>query len=242
MARRKVCNHFVWLVEAMALVIASSGIGLAQEAGSIDLRQITRRMGLRRPPARPGDPTDRRGSTSRIHNCGRVENRPVVRTTLVSLDREEYQVNDEPTFEVRITNLGSLPVKIPFSPHLADLQPEDPSHKFSYSELMVSLWIGGATWSSNMGGDVVLYGSEGNPGTMLTLQPGEWAEIIGKGHIRGPDSISQVRLARDPMTRMNAEIEIYQDQTLITSSDSATVSNEFCLIEKQGPNVNVKIK
>ena len=44
-----------------------------------------------------------------------------------------HQVEDEPTFEVTVENVGSTPLSILFSPHLADLQPEDPAQKIAYS-------------------------------------------------------------------------------------------------------------
>jgi hypothetical protein len=62
-----------------------------------------------------------------------------VQTTLVWLDRDEYSETDQPKFEVRVLNIGSVPIKIPFSPHLADFQPKDPVAKFSYWEMFVGL-------------------------------------------------------------------------------------------------------
>jgi hypothetical protein len=63
---------------------------------------------------------------SRHDNCD-VPNAPkdagALRTTLVWLDRDEYAVGDHQKFEVRIENVGAVPVEMPFSPHLADLQP-----------------------------------------------------------------------------------------------------------------------
>jgi hypothetical protein len=56
-----------------------------------------------------------------------------LRGTLVSLDTD-YHIGDEPRFEVTIENAGSSPLRVLFSPHLADLQPQDPAQKFAYSE------------------------------------------------------------------------------------------------------------
>jgi hypothetical protein len=49
------------------------------------------------------------------------------------------------------------------------------------------LWIASSErWSTNTGDGVILYGSNDHPNTMLTLLPGEWVRVIGKGHlIRG---------------------------------------------------------
>jgi len=50
-------------------------------------------------------------------------------------DRSEYAVGDRDKFEVRIEDVGSVPIKIPFSPHLAALRPGDASQKFGYSDV-----------------------------------------------------------------------------------------------------------
>ena len=90
---------------------------------------------------------------------------------------------------MRIENIGSAPIEIPFSPHLADLQPEDASQKFRYSELSVDLWIGGVTWSANTAATVILYGANTNADKMLTLRPREWTLVIGKGKITLPENV-----------------------------------------------------
>lgn len=81
-------------------------------------------------------------------------------------------MGDQNKFEVRIENIGSATIKVPFSLHLADLQPKDPSQKFGYSELTVELWISGdEKWSLNTGGAINLYGSGHHPNTILTMLP-----------------------------------------------------------------------
>jgi hypothetical protein len=217
---------------------AATNMLTAQQAGSIDLTGITSRMSLRRPPLSAGDPTDRHGRNQESHFCGPVAERPDVLTTLVSLDRSEYRLGDEPRFDLRITNIGSKPLSVPFSPHLADLQPSDPAAKFAYHELQIELFMGGARWSTNNGGFVKLYGSDQHHGTMLVLQPGERAEILGKGHIR---PVERAPVATDPVKRMYARIQIFDAETMLTSTDSATVEKEFCLNQKMGQDVPVKL-
>lgn len=217
---------------------AATNILNAQQAGSIDLTEITPRTNLRRPPVSAGDASGRSSTSHQSHFCGPVAERPDVLTTLVSLDRSEYRLDDEPRFDLRITNIGSKPLSIPFSPHLADLQPSDPAAKFAYHELQIDLFTGGAKWATNNGGYAKLYGSEQRRGTMLVLQPGEWAEILGKGHIR---TIERAPVVTDPVKRMFAQIQIFDAETMVTSTDSATVEKEFCLNQKMGPTVPVKL-
>jgi hypothetical protein len=122
------------------------------------------RTELRYPASRIAEVTNRSGASSIVdsyHDDCNGPNAPkdagALRTTLVRLDRSEYAVGDVPKFEVRIENIGSAPIEIPFSPHLADLQPEDASQKVRYLELSVDLWIGGVTWSANTASTVSFY-------------------------------------------------------------------------------------
>jgi hypothetical protein len=119
-----------------------------------------RRTELRRPALGNGDVSKGHNGASEIRDCDHPSsNAGTLRTTLVWLDRSEYAVGDLQKFEVRIENVGSRPINIPFSPHLADLQPQDAGQKFGFSELTVKLWIGGARWDSDTGGSVTLYGA-----------------------------------------------------------------------------------
>jgi hypothetical protein len=63
------------------------------------------------------------------------------------------------------------------------------------------LWIaGGEKWRTNTGGDAVLYGANDHANTMLTLNPGEWVRVIGKGHLRPLDGelVDLSRLGHPP--------------------------------------------
>jgi len=230
-------HHNSCVIVALAIVAAMSDSCASQEVGSVDLTKITARTELRS-PSRP-----RRG-LNQVHGCfNSASNAGELRTTLVSLDSTEYRIGDEPRFEVTVENVGSAPLKIPFSPHLADLQPVDPSQKFAYSVLDVVLWIGGAKWSANTGGTVVLYGADDHPETLLTLQPGEWARIIGKGNIALPADGSVVNLIRlgDVADHVNARVTLYSTETLLAPEGGATVSREVCLNQGQGRSVPITV-
>jgi len=167
-----------------------------------------------------------------------------LRATLVSLDRTHYQVGDEPTFEVTVENVSSAPLRIPFSPHLADLQPENPAQKFTHSELQLVLWIAaGAEWSANTGGGVTLYGAEDHPNTMLTLNPGEWVRIIGKGKFVLPAEGVSAELVPSghPIDHVYAQVSLYRVETLLTPTTAATLSREVCLRHAQGETVPIAL-
>ena len=166
-----------------------------------------------------------------------------MRTTLVWLDRDEYAVGDDQKFEVRIENVGSVPVEMPFSPHLADLQPVVASQKFGYSVVRVQLWIGGARWdeTDSRWSEVALYGGNQHPGTMLTIHPGEWVRIIGKGKITISEEVLRFTRNGDAVNHANAQVSIHQVETLLMANTSATISHAVCPNRSQGPNVAMKL-
>jgi hypothetical protein len=196
------------------MTLSSSVTGMAQEVGFVDLTQIEARTELRHPARRSDDATDRRGGgsivDSRNDQCD-VRNAPkdagALRTTLVWLDRDEYAVGDHQKFEVRIENVGSVPFEMPFSPHLADIQPVEASQKFGYSVVRLEFGIGGTKWdwTSSESGELALYGIQSDPGTMLTMRPGEWVRIIAAGKITRPENVMSFIRNGDAVNHANVQ-------------------------------------
>src|SRR5437764_14522920 len=121
--------------------------------------------------------------------------RGALQTNIESLDRQRYSDGDWLMFEVIIKNVGSIPLKIPFSIDLAELQPEDAAQGFRYSALQVSLLAAAGNNKRVIGLAMVrIYGAEGRPNTMVTLHPGEWVRIAGRDKIHFPTERSAVDL------------------------------------------------
>ena len=130
-------------------------------------------------------------------------------------------------FEVRIENIGSVPIEMPFSPHLADLQPADASQKFGYSVVRVEFWIGGTRWeTTDSRGEAALYGANQHPGTMLTMHPGEWVRIIGKAAL--PEEVMSFVRNGDAVNHANAQLSIHQVEALLTANASWTFRRGVC--------------
>jgi len=211
----------------------------AQEIGFVDLTKVTARTEFRR-PSPIGKGNEARGGTGfdDLFSCPHSgTDNPDFRSTLVSLDRSHYQVGDEPTFELTIENLVSAPLRIPFSPHVADLQPKDPAQKFSYLELQVELWIGGKEWRQN-GGGFSLYGDENHPHTMVTLNQGEWVRIIGEGRFSNPADGSASELIGS-VDRAYADVSLIQDEILLTAKATGRVRHKVCLRETWGRSIPI---
>ena len=234
-------------ISCVTLAVALASVGancLAREIDFVDLTKVAARTDLRRPAPTQGIGRAHGGILA-DHRCSStMKTMGALRTTLVSLDRMHYQFGDKPTFEVTVGNVGSTSLEIPFSPHLGDLQPEDPAQEFAYSELRVVLWIGAETaWSANTGGSVTLYGAVDHPDTMLTLNPGESVRIIGKGKFALPTDGMIIELVHSghAANRAYAEVYLYWNETLVTPTARATVSREVCLREMRGHDVSITL-
>jgi hypothetical protein len=218
---------------ALAILGALLSSCLAQEVALVDLTAVEARVDLRRPKSTAGT-TGGRGVARSITHCSDSAHKAgALETSLVSLDRAYYQARDEPRFEVTLQNTGSEPIRVPVSPHLADLQPKDPAKEFSYNELQVALWISssGDRWSTNQGGTANLYGNDDHAGTMLTLQSGEWVRVLANGNIRIDDQIVELIKSGFPADHAYAEASLFREETMLTSTYSATVAHESCVAQ-----------
>ena len=167
------------------LLLSATGL-TAQEVAFLDLVDVKPRTELRAPPWPPpvckedGSCTASGGSSGSI-SCGAValgEPR-ALKTTLVSLDRFAYAPEDTPEIEVNIENVGSVDMTIPWSPHLADLQPADETRSFHYLSLALLLQL--TSEADKRKKEIIeaarLYGSVENPATLKVLKPGQWIRL-----------------------------------------------------------------
>jgi len=241
MVMRWLSSSTRFVILALAGATALSSTCLAQEIASVDLTKVEARVALRRPKATRETTGGYSGATSTTQ-CPDLARSGALETSLLSLDRTYYRIGDEPKFEVTIENTGSVPVRIPISPHLADLQPEDPAKKFTYYELRIDLWVvGNGRWSTNTGGSATLYGAENHGGTMLTLQPGEWIRVVASGGIRLGDDVLELIRSGSPATHAYAEATLFRSENLRTAKLSATANREVCLAQSHRQTAAIQI-
>jgi hypothetical protein len=233
---RRNCIEWVTLFSLIAIAVGVDCF--AQEVAFIDLTKVTAHRELRRPtPSK--NTSELRGGVEHTYGCGDSrKNAITLRSALVSLDRTHYQIGDEPVFEVTVENTGSTSLRIPFSPQLTDVQPKDPAQKFAYSELRLQLWIAADIWwSANTGGGVTLYGADDHPDTMITLNPGEWARIIGKGKFALPTDRVQLLPSGRSIDHAYAQAELYRSETLLTARATGTVKHELCALQENQASI-----
>ena len=235
-------RHISDLTLALAVATALISTCPAQEVAFLDLTKVAARVELQRPKA-TSPVTGEYSGTQETSECfDSTHEAGALNTSLMSLDRTHYQIEDEPTFEVTMENAGSRPIEIPFSPHLADLQPKNRAQKFAYSELHLTLWIAsGEQWSANTGGGVILYGSTDHANTRLTLNPGEWVRVIGKGHFTAGEEFLKRAMLEHPVDHVYVEASLYHDETLITPTQSATAGREVCLAQTHGQSLPIQL-
>jgi hypothetical protein len=222
------------------VVVVFSSVCAAQEVALLDLTKTAARVDLRRPKAASQAPAARSG-IQELQSCPDLTNKGTLRTSLVSLDRTQYLVDDEPTFEVTVENAGATPVRIPISPHLADLEHKDAAQEFAYYELQIVLWIDADNWSTNTAGGATLYGANDNANTMLTLNPGEWIRVIAGGRLVLDSSLANLIQSGHRADHLHAEASVYLEKTLITPTQSATSGRELCLAQIRGETLPIEL-
>ena len=232
--------HYLTLV--LTFVASAYSTCCAQEVAYLDLTTVEAHDNLRRPRGNSETPK-RYSSIGSTNSCpDPTDNTGVLYTSLLSLDRTNYQVGDRPTFEVTIQNNGSEPIRIPFSPSLGGLQPENPAEKFAYFKLQITLWIAGDhRWSTNMGGSEFLYGADNHANTMLTLKPGEWVRVRARGYLGPSRNLLDLMKANIPVDHAYAKSSLFREETLITSRNAATVASELCINQTVGASVSIQL-
>jgi hypothetical protein len=103
----------IGLVVAALLLAASPA--LAQEVGHLDLTDPAPRQRIRNPNGGEGGFCPGKGVSEVVI--------PDLTLTLLSVDKRAYSVGEDVTFEVKAENTGTHTLKIPWTLHLADLEP-----------------------------------------------------------------------------------------------------------------------
>lgn len=178
----------IGLALLLAQILAPTILG-AQEVRYIDLTGVRQRTDLRHPPAMPSDCNAGvacigRGWAGASVVDGAPDSRDPRELTvqILSVVPERIDAAQPIEVEFRVLNSGRMPIELPVSPHLSDLQPRDESQSFSYMSLALAvnvivddqqLPIAGATKF------IELYGSAEDARTILVLSPGDWIRVRG---------------------------------------------------------------
>ncbi|HZS29382.1 MAG TPA: hypothetical protein VFB76_19310 [Candidatus Angelobacter sp.] len=173
---------------ALAFLLPLSATALmAQEVAYLDLVDGKPRTELRAPsPPPPVCKEDGTCTFSGGIGGGSVgdgvegPNEPrALKTTLLSLDRFAYAPDDAAEMEIKIENVGSVDMAIPWNPNLADFQPADEKQGFHYRSFVIVLKLTNAADKSQqlIMEAAHLYGIPGKPETLKVLKPGDWLRL-----------------------------------------------------------------
>jgi hypothetical protein len=161
------------LAQAMSPLLLLSVPLMAQQVKFIDLTTTAQRVELRFPPALPSQMGGFGGMS--IADCGVDARDP--RSLTVSLESvipRSADLQRPIEAEFKVLNSGRVPLELPVSPHLADLQPKDAAESFRYKSLALSVT---PTEDRSSIGFVELYGNRDVAGSMMVLNPGEWLRV-----------------------------------------------------------------
>lgn len=171
-------------------LFAFAAVTSAQEVQYIDLTASPQRTALRFPP--PEELANGKagigagGGGGSVGDCAPdIRDPHAAAVYLDSVDASEIDPDKPFAVEFRFVNTGRLPLNIPVSPNLSDLQPADPSVPFSYLSLALAVRIHNRIGSS---GYIQLYGTGDHKGTTRVLRPGEWIRVKADLKLSPPPS------------------------------------------------------
>jgi hypothetical protein len=76
---------------------------------------------------------------------------------------------------------------------------------------------------------------------MVTLNPGEWVRIIGRGHLSLEEDVIKRAMQDHPADQLYAEASLYRNEILITATQSATVSKEACIEQTHASSAPIQL-
>ncbi len=168
----------------LILALALSVLACAQEVKFVDLSGVEQRITLRHPPAQPQCNPDGCGGGVGGGSVGDgAPDRRDPHALGISLERvSPTDITLDPfEAEFRVINTGIVPIEVPVSPHLSDLQPLDETKAFTYRSLSLVINLDSIGPGQALGiGWVEIYGSTDHKDTIVWLQPGEWVRVKSK--------------------------------------------------------------
>jgi hypothetical protein len=159
---------------ALVLFFSLGGLSaFSQEIGYVDVSGLSVRQSTRNPRTIGGA-------------CGTAPHsrapRPQVKVTLLSLDNAFYHRGEDVSFEVEVRNTGNSSLVIPWTPHRADVEPDDAREPYKYLVGVVVVYFKDAK-QREFALSEALYGSADVPSTLRELRPNQWFTVRGREKI-----------------------------------------------------------
>lgn len=190
-------------------VVAFLAVGVlpSQEIGYLDLTDLHPRQRIRGTHGLGG------GSCG---GGGGYEPKFSVALSLTYLDNSNYSLGDDLSYEMKVQNTGKTPIDIPWTPHLGDLEPADPSETYSYLHATFVLNFTEPTSKQRFSLDSNSYGSSNVPGSIRTLLPGNVILVRGRHQIDHDDEWLHKQIAESSPAHLKVSAYLMLDQATYT--------------------------
>jgi hypothetical protein len=193
---------------------------LAQGIGWLDLTDLHPRERIRSPHTISG-------------GCGGGGFEPALSAsiTLTYLDKISYSVGEEVTYEVKILNTGKEPIEIPWTPHLGDLEPVDPSQSYTYLNAAILLDFTEPVSNRSFSLYAISYGSLNVAGTTRKLLPGESVFVRARQELQTHEEWWHSKIAESSPLKMKVSANLVLNEVTYSPGEkrNAAMDQSVCI-------------
>jgi hypothetical protein len=217
-------------LRGVAFLVASAVF--AQEIGWLDLTDLHPRERIRTPHA--GNVACGGGGTG-------FEPSLSANITLMHLDRTSYSVGEEVTYEVKMQNTGKEPIEIPWTPHLGELEPGDPSESYTYLHATISLDFTEAYSNRSFSIYANSYGSSDLAGTTRKLLPGETIFVRARQELQTYEEWWQHRIKDSAPLNVKVSANLMLNKVTYSPGEknNAAIDQSVCIPVRTGTGVSL---
>jgi hypothetical protein len=201
-------------IAGAALLMASTAF--AQEIGWLDLTDRHPRERVRTPHAGSGE----------CPGIASFDASPSVDITLMYLDKTSYSIGEEVTYEVNIRNTGKEPIEIPWTPHLGDLEPADPSEPYTYLHAAISLDFVEPDSNRSFSIYAYSYGAADVAGTTRMLRPGQSAFVRARQELDSYEEWWQRRVNDSSGLKVKVSADLLLDKVTYSPGEKSEAATD----------------
>lgn len=182
----------------------------AQERAYLDATQVEIRQRQREPAAGSG------GVAGSAREGRKPPPQPLTLTMKI-LGHSELAGGEAFEYEVQIRNVSDQPIEMAWDLSPADIEPTDSRASYQYQSAAILLNAKlGENRAVSLEGSILLFGTPSLASTMITLEPGQWVRIKGKGRALSPNTSD----AWPPPDLVSKQVEGTLEAMLILSATS----------------------
>jgi hypothetical protein len=203
---------------AAGVILVASAI-FAQEVGYLDLTDPAPRQRIHSPTG---------GGTGGfcVSGGGDFSAMPEITVSLSSMDKLAYSIGEEVTFEVKIQNTGRHGIEIPWTRHLGDLEPSDPTQSYTYRTAVLLLTLKDPTSHDFLTLGEHFYGSSDVRGSIRELLPSQSIVIRARKQIEPYDAWLVSRTKEVQPLLLKASANLMFNEMTYTPNNNGDLGSE----------------